>query len=959
MRNPAPLVFSAILAILAIVLIVRQPEAPVASAPTEISAAVEAKPWPHELSDIPADPAIRFGELSNGFRYLILPNAEPPDRVSLRLHIAAGSLMEDQDQQGLAHFLEHMVFNGTKNFTPAELVPRMQRLGIAFGAHANAYTSFDETVYMLDLPDLSDPTLDLGFTVMRDFGDGALLLPEEIDKERGVILAEMNSRDSVDYRLMKRQFSELIPDSLIARRFPIGEAEVIRTAPRERFVDFYEKYYTPKNMTFVVVGDVDPETVAARIEATFGDMTNPADPGDEPGLGSIANNEGIEPAVFTDNEVAATELGLLLLDEADPQIDSLERRADRIPLLVAHQIMQLRFAARGKEEGSPIAGGSAYQDQLFRALEYGSLAVTVADNRWQDAVPVLEQEFRRALEFGFTAAELAEAKARLLNQLEQAALSKDTRPSPELATQIARSVGEGDVLSSPETDYAVAGKILEALAPADVHRRFVDFWKDRGAHLVLTTQSASDDAEATLARLYDESRSQAVEPPVEAEIPEFAFQDFGEPGEVTGETTFDDLGITRLELANGITVNLKPTDFEKNRIHVQARVGHGRLTLAPEQAGLDRFATAVVEEGGIGPHSKEELRQIFAGRNVRFDMSVDDDHFAVAGPTTPDDLRAQLGVMLAQILHPGYRPEAVAQFRKSIPELYQRLRHTPEGPMEDMRGWLRGGDRRFGYPEDAEKLLALEIDDLRPWLDTHFSNGRIELNLVGDVDPSEAREAILETFGAIPPRTGPAELPAAAREVEQPAAPATKTFTYESKIPQGRAIVFWKAPGLRGNEETFRRLQILASILDDRLREKIREELGAAYSPQGAATGSPALNDYGFLVAFNVGTPDDVPTLLEASLEQAAELAAEGASEDELDRALKPALSSVQQNLRDNQYWLGVLSGSTERPELLDLARSLPEDMASIDLETVNRLAAEYLRQDGALQIIIRPENAE
>ena len=173
--------------------------------------------------------------------------------MSLRLHIATGSLMEAEDQRGIAHFLEHMVFNGSKHFAAADIVPRMQRLGIAFGAHVNAYTSFDETVYMLDLPDLSADTLQLAFTVMRDFGDGALLAADEIDKERGVILSEKISRDSVNYRLMEQQFAKILSDSLISRRFPIGTEEVIKSAPRERFTDFYTRYYTPQRMTFIVV----------------------------------------------------------------------------------------------------------------------------------------------------------------------------------------------------------------------------------------------------------------------------------------------------------------------------------------------------------------------------------------------------------------------------------------------------------------------------------------------------------------------------------------------------------------------------------------------------------------------------------------------------------------------------------------------------------------------------------
>ena len=217
--------------------------------------------WAHTESDLPVDSKAHFGELENGLRYIIYPNQEPPGRVSIRLHIDAGSLLEEDDQRGIAHFLEHMLFDGSKNFSSDELIPEMQRLGIAFGAHANAYTSFDETVYMLDLPNLEEDTLNLGFTVMRDFCDGALLKTDAIESERGVILSEKNSRDSVDYRLMQQQFRFLIPDHKAAYRFPIGIEETINTTPPERIRQFYKDYYDPRLSTFVVVGDIEVEAM--------------------------------------------------------------------------------------------------------------------------------------------------------------------------------------------------------------------------------------------------------------------------------------------------------------------------------------------------------------------------------------------------------------------------------------------------------------------------------------------------------------------------------------------------------------------------------------------------------------------------------------------------------------------------------------------------------------------------
>ena len=483
------------------------------AAPADAAPPVAAKPWPQEASDIKPDEGATFGKLPNGFRYIVYPNVEPPKRVSMRLHVAAGSLMEADDQQGLAHFLEHMVFNGSKNFTSAELIPKMQRLGIAFGAHANAYTSFDETVYMLDLPDLSKDTLDLGFTVMRDFGDGAKLEADEIDKERGVILSEKMSRDSVDYRLMEQQYQKFLPGSLVAKRFPIGTEDVIKSAARERFTDFYTRYYTPERMTFVVVGDIDPAEIAKRVEAVFGDMKNPAEAGKNPDMGPIKSPEGIETSVFADKEVESTELSLTLIRPYVRKPDTFANRTERISLDLAYSIITRRFEKLAEGSNSPITLGSAGTTDLLNYLELSSIKVTAARNRWQEAVPVLEHEFRRALEHGFTEAELSEAKASLINAYEQAVKDNLMRKSEELASSLAHMINDDKVFSTPETDLEIARKALGSLGLDGIHQRFKKFWYAPGYHLSLITREKPEGAEGTLAVLYQEAIGQPVEAP--------------------------------------------------------------------------------------------------------------------------------------------------------------------------------------------------------------------------------------------------------------------------------------------------------------------------------------------------------------------------------------------------------------------------------------------------------------
>jgi zinc protease len=973
MKQATPLVLVLILALTAGILSLRtkEPASPSASqakpiphsgessvtAKTDTTVA-EATPraWPHQSSDIPPDANAVFGSLPNGMRYLIYPNPEPPGRVSLRLHIAAGSLMEADDQRGLAHFLEHMVFNGTKNHSAADLIPRMQRLGIAFGAHANAYTSFDETVYMLDLPDLTEDTIQLAYTVMRDFGDGALLEPEEIDKERGVILAEKMSRDSVSYRLMEQQFSELLPDSLLTRRFPIGIEDVIQNAPRERFLDFYTRYYTPQRMTFIVVGDVDVAQTRARIEATFASMANPASPGGDPDMGSIRQPEGLETAVFHDKEVAATDVSLMLVRPHTEKPDTRDNRSVELPIAIAHAILDRRFERLSKEENSPIASGGASKSELFNYMEFGSIDITAADDRWQDVVPILEKEFRRALQHGFTLQELEEAKANILNSYEQAVKQKPTRKSEGIATVLARTVNDNTVFSEPETDLVIIREGLEKIDPSTCHEAFKSFWDASGFHLVLTTKEKPGNAEVELAALFEDSRGVPVEPPVTRAIPVFAYESFGKPGTVKSTKTVEGLDITQIVLSNQVRLNLKRTDFEKDRISISARIGSGKLAQPKDMPMLDAFAEAIFSGGGLGKHSNDDLQQILAGRNVGTALSIGEDAFTLSGSTTPADFALQCRIMCATLTDPGYRNEGLWQFQKAIPMIYQRLRHTPAGPMQEMESWLHGGDPRFSVAPE-EKLSTYTTDHVRSWLDPELAKGFLELSIVGDFDPGTILPEILATFGALPTRSStPAKLDDA-RKIKFPNAPANKRFTYQSKIPQGIATVIWQTKGFRGNEREFRRLNLLGDILGDRLRDEIREKLGASYSPNAGATGSPALDEMGYLMAQSVGKPEDLDTLINTTRDLANELATKGAMEDELDRALKPTLGILEKTLRDNSYWLNtVLSDSQSNPTRLAMARDRESDYQSITLKEINALAKTYLTAENALLVRIEPE---
>ena len=869
-------------------------------------------------SDLPTDPKAIFGSMDNGFNYVIYPHAEPPGRFSVRLHVNAGSLHEEENQRGVAHFLEHMVFNGSRNFTSAELIPKMQRLGIQFGAHANAYTTFGETVYMLDLPNMDEDTVDLTFTVMRDFADGALLAIDEIDKERGVIIAEKTSRDSVQFRMMEKQFNYLLPGSRLTNRFPIGTEEVIKTAPRERFTDFYSRFYRPNNMTFVIVGDFDAKEMEKRVRETFISLSNPEKPGKEPAADVPPQGTGFRTAVFTDKEISSDDITLNSLRPYTPKPDTRANRVARIPLHMANAMLSRRFGILAKKENSPILGGSASRDVLFNQIELGGITVSPAENRWQDAVATLEQEFRRALKHGFTESELEEARANVINSLEQAVKRAPTRKAASIAMSYVKATEEGRVVTTPETNLDVISKGLEKITLEDCHQAFKKFWDTQDLALILTTNKAEAQAKETLARLYQESLKTPVEAPKKEATQSFAYTDFGKPGTITSRKEVEDFDATQLVLSNNIKVNLKTTDFQKNTIRMNARIGSGQMTMPKDKPGLDQLAGAIYNAGGLGKHSADDLQRILAGKNVGTGFGVSEDHFSLGGRTTPEDLELQLQLMCASLTDPGFRPEAERQFKKMIPMIYNQINHSMQGAMIEMARDLAGGDHRFTFPPQ-EKAMTYNSQMVKDWLTPELQKAPIELTIVGDFDKEKIIPLLLKTFGALPARD--AEKPAytSQRKINMPKGAVNKVINFDSKIPNAAAVVAWPIPHAIDEIKHARRFNILASILSDRMREEIREKLGGSYSPRAGANPSQAL-EMGMFQAMAQVKPEETEKYGKLMIELADKIAREGVTADELDRSLKPILSSLEESKRDNGYWLGhrplPLSGKTCRARL-------------------------------------------
>lgn len=910
--------------------------------------------WPHEASDLPADPAVVWGALPNGVRWAVMPHDDPPGRATLRLYVNAGSLHEDDDQRGLAHLLEHMAFNGTRSFPEDEMVQYFQRLGMAFGADTNAHTWWGETVYKLELPEASEAYLTDGLRLFRDYADGITNDDAEVDAERGIVLAEKLARDSVQYRAYVAELGFGFAGTLVPERLTIGTDEVLRNTPAQRLRDYYRKWYTADRLTLVVTGAVAPAAVEAMVTQLFGDLPASSAPLPEPDLGKIGER-GAAAFVHRDAEAPLVTVSLGCVQPLADPADTAASRRFELARDLGEAVIRRRLAILAKAEGAPFNSGTVSHYDWLGFARVAEVGLACPPEKWAEALRVAETELRRALEFGFAAGELDEARANFLEAYRNAAATAPTRKNDELADALVESLEGGEVFTSPAWEYEWAQEAVPAVTAEEALAALRAHWP---AHTRLVAVSgnvgAGVDEAAVLAALAAAGR-EAVAAPVEEATKPWAYADFGPAGAVAETRDVADLGLRQLRFANGAQANFKATDFEENVIRVLVRFGHGQLSLPKERPELAVLAGVFVQAGGLVEHSLDDLTRLLAGRTVGFSFDVGEDAFTFSAATTPEDLELQLQLLCAALTSPGWRAEGERLAAKQVQPLYQQLRSTLDGVQADtLERLLASGDPRFGYPTEAA-VAAVDTAAVRAWLEPALLGAPVEVNVVGDFDPAVLEGLLARTFGALPPRGDYAPAPATARVLRFPAGRDPVRLTYASEIEQALAAVHWPTIDSR-DIQLARRLGLLAEVFSERLRVRVREETGQSYSPYAYHRASNTFAGYGYFAAHIETNPQTVATMVRIAREIAADLHAGNLTEDEFERAKKPRGPALSEYVRRNPYWLGqVLARSQTEPWRLDWARTMLADNAAITRAELVELARAFLDPDQALAVEIAP----
>jgi zinc protease len=914
--------------------------------------------WPHSNSDLTPDPAVVFGHLPNGLRYALLPNRQPPDRVQVHLVVNAGSLQERDDQRGIAHFLEHMLFNGSTHFPPGKLVEYFQKIGMQFGPDANARTGFFDTIYDINLPRGDRATLEEAFNVLRDYAAGALLLPQEVQRERHVILAEMRDRDTAAYRTYVATLAFEMAGTRFPARLPIGDLHGIRRASVQALRAYYDRWYRPENMLLVMVGDFEPAQAAELALRHLGTLQARGAAGVKDDWGAVVHH-GHQPFYHLDEEVGNTTVTLQVLSHIDPQPDSAARQRRALEEYLANQIVQSRLNRILNQNAPPFTEASIGSGIYLHQARYGFISGDCRPEMWRETLNTLDQVLRQALAFGFQPAEVKRAQDELRADLRQQVAQAATRASGDLARQLIYALTSGQVFRAPAQELAFASPILDGIDATQLHAALRRIWRP-DHRLIMVTGNArlaggrTAAAEQLIRDAYNASQTISPAPPAAAPVVVFPYlaQPPAPVGGLIAERRQDAaLGITVVRFRNGLQLNLKPTAFTTHEILFALRLGQGRALVPEEKAGLAALSEAVLNDSGIGPLDPAALEAALAGHTTEISFSVREDAFVFQGRTTPTELELMFQLLQAHLDDPAFRTTAFDLARRRYAQTFAQMRRSVEDAL-DLYGYrfLSGGDARFGDPS-WEEFSRLTLADVEMWLTPVLRGGLVELSLVGDYDPEDAVQLAARYLGARATASGPA------RRMRSPVFPEGGRAEVEvpTQIEKGLMVMAFPTAD-RWDIDRTRRLNVLAEIFSDRLRVRVREKLGAAYSPFAFSWPSRTYPGFGLFVIHLPVSPKQFDAVRREVTAIARDLANGDIHPDELQRAVAPILTGIKDGQRDNRYWLEtVLAGASLHPEQLSWAANIEEGYRSIAVDDLRRLARDYLTPARAAVFTARP----
>lgn len=920
----------------------------------------EAKPysadWLHKTSDLKADPNVTFGTLPNGMRYAIMKNNTPKDAVSMRLRIDAGSVQENDAQQGIAHLLEHMAFRGSKKIADGEVVKTLERLGLRFGADTNASTSFTETIYKFDLPRSDKESIDTGMTLLREIASELNLSDTTLATERGVVLSELRIRDVAAQRAAKAELQALLPGQPMPTRFPGGQKEVIETADPKLLRSFYDAYYQPKRTTLVIVGNVDIAAIAKQITATFSNWKNTRSAADDPEFGA-PKPQSTTTRIYTE-ESLPTRVAVEWAAPYDASAPTVARKANETIESIGTAILNERLAKLALQKDAPYTGAFAYTRDMERSAHVAALQIITTPEKWQSALTAARGVFNTTLQQGVTQQEVDRFVKEMITRNKVAAEQAATRATPALANNITASLGDNHVVLHPqyiaELNAAAADRLKAETATAALRKAFPG-----DSSLIFMSSSASvPDGETTLAAAHNASLKAAADVSQIASNTElvWSYTDFGTPGKITNKLESAEQQATFVNFANGVVLGVRPTKFAEGEVQVVFKLSGGLLAMNQE-AAVPSMLSAYLTQGGLEKLDFLAIRKVMSGKTVSASASATDGQLLLTGKTNAKDLATQLQYLTAFLTEPGFNAGAFEQMRSSLQAVLPQIQAQPISNMGmQLSTYLHNNDPRWTMMPTLEGLKNLKMDSVRAWLEPMLKQGALQVSIVGDISVDQAIAYATATVGAINARPAPGLQVFPSGTISFPA-PVTQPvqLTHTGSSDQSAVAIAWPMPVWRGNKDEVPTLRVLGAIMQDRLLQAVRSDNGASYTANVGVAGSFNVSDYGYLAATSVVKPDQVQSLLSTINTIVADLRSKAVSAEELQRTVNPILSTIEKGKQNNTNLVMNLMSPDIDVLSIEQYTKQTDRIEAVTPEMIQQAAAKYLVDDKAWKAVMAP----
>lgn len=857
---------------------------------------------------LPSDTRIKSGKLSNGVTWMFQKHDNPPGKMAFNLHVRTGSLNETDAQRGLAHFMEHMCFNGTEHFAPGELIPYFESIGMQFGRHLNAFTSFDQTVYMLFTPDTEVEQVDKALMVLSDYAFRDLLLEEEIDKERGVVLEESRRGKGAAERLRNKVWPQLFSGTRFAERLPIGKDEILESAPKSEFVDYYRTWYRPENMTLVMVGDADPEPYMKSIEKWFGQY-KPTVPAREQERAGFKPFTGQRTIVESDPEMSRCDIQMLNIKPGrPPTITEAQARVELVEY-IGSWIVGRRFEERiNKGQASYLRAGAStmnfFNDGL---LVFGS--ASGKPEKWENMLEEMVMEVSRARAFGFTAREFELAKSELLADARRSVKTEPTRNARSVVGAITRSVNDREPVMSAQQELDLIERQLPTIDLEEVSGVFKSHFMPGTYAYVVEMPEKEDVAIPTKDDVLAAARAawaRKVKPIEEDDAPTSLLAVLPKPGKVVEQHTDKDLGITDAWLDNGVRVHHRYMDYKKDSVRVTISLAGGQIEETAKNAGITQVASLAINEAATGRLSSTNIRDIMTGKNISVRAFGSDDAFTVSVNGSPEDLEEGLQEVHALLTDGKIEQAAFDNWKQSIlQQLVMMQTMPPFKAGEALSELISGGDPRRTLI-NKEKVEAQSVATAQAWFDRLCATAPIEVAVVGDIQLADAMPLIQKYIGSLPKRSRSAAHLDKLRKLARPTGPLAKHVEVETMTPQ--AMAFAGFMGCQGRKTVERRaLAIASNILTSRVIKRIREELSIVYSIRAGSQPAWVYEDSGLFLAGAPCDPKNVDQVADEVHVIFKSFAEDGPTDEELANAKKQIAERLDTDMREPSFWLSVL----------------------------------------------------